>query len=80
MPLEPVDLFGAEILGEPLPLVFGEEGEGFGPDGLGIQGGVFHSAAGADVGSEIFHGGDLLWVKDKGALAEVRQRAGWFRI
>jgi hypothetical protein len=49
------DTFIGKRFGDPLALIFGEQGKGIGSDFHRVQDGVFHSAAGAYVSSDIFH-------------------------
>ena len=49
------DLGRSEGRGAPLPLIFGEEGEGCGPYFACVAGGVLDAARGAYVCSEKFH-------------------------
>lgn len=51
-----------EVFGEPLSLVFGEQGEGGGVYLVGVYGGVLDASVGTDVSSDVFHGGCELWV------------------
>ena len=52
---EGFDALLRQRFGDPLPLVLGEERKRVGVDGRSVQGCVFHSAAGADMGSHSFH-------------------------
>ena len=52
---EGFDLLGLQGGCDPLALVLGEQGEGRGPDGTGVCGGVLDPACSTYVGSEVFH-------------------------
>ena len=51
--LEGLDAFIAQRLGMPLALVLGEQGEGLGADGLGIEWGVLDTTGGGYMGTDV---------------------------